>query len=180
LPNSLRLPCIGSWLLRSPRRTVTWPLPPLWVSKVQPLEASSRLSSCAFITYNLFHSSVEVHKDVEFGTSLGFACNSRASSVAESHPIPMQPRALGRKQAMNSRSRSAACITGLRIAPVTNAPGGRLLDRFYPDCAQTLEADARGGGSGAARCDHTNARVRFGFELSTYRHHGPPCRLICS
>src|SRR5262249_15186595 len=44
LPNSLRLPRIGSWLLRSPRRTVTWPLPPLWVSKVQPLEASSRLS----------------------------------------------------------------------------------------------------------------------------------------
>src|SRR5262245_25761590 len=69
LPNSLRLPCIGSWLLRSPRRTVTWPLPPLWVSKVQPLEASSRLSSCAFMTYNIFHSSVEVHKDVEFGTS---------------------------------------------------------------------------------------------------------------
>src|SRR6266540_6695865 len=34
LPNSLRLPCIGSWLLRSPRRTVKWPLPPLWVSKV--------------------------------------------------------------------------------------------------------------------------------------------------
>src|SRR5215831_13385839 len=50
LPNSLRLPCIGRWLLRSPRRTVTWPLPPLWVSKVQPLEASSRLSSCAFMT----------------------------------------------------------------------------------------------------------------------------------
>src|SRR5207247_11377169 len=55
LPSSLRLPCIGSWLLRSPRRTVKWPLPPLWVSKVQPLEASSRRSSCAFMTYSLFH-----------------------------------------------------------------------------------------------------------------------------
>jgi hypothetical protein len=30
---------------------------------------------------------VEVYKDVESGTSLGFACNSRASSVAASHLI---------------------------------------------------------------------------------------------
>src|SRR5262245_46489263 len=132
LPNSLRLPCIGSWLLRSPRRTVTWPLPPLWVSKVQPLAASSRLSSCAFITYNLFHSSVEVHKDVEFGVSLGFACNSCASSVAESQPMPIicatcRHARWAARQAMNSRSRSAACITGLRITSVTNAPGGRPL-----------------------------------------------------
>src|SRR6266516_1720026 len=65
LPNSLRLPCIGSWLLRSPRRTVKWPLPPSWVSKVQPLGASRRLSSCAFIKNRLLHSSVEVNKNVE-------------------------------------------------------------------------------------------------------------------
>jgi hypothetical protein len=37
-------------------------------------------------SHNLFHTSVEVHKDVEFGISLGFACDSRVSSVAESHP----------------------------------------------------------------------------------------------
>src|SRR6266542_1500210 len=63
LPNSLRLPCIGSWLLRSPRRTVKWPLP--------PLEASSRLSSSAFIKNSLLHSSVEVNKTVEFNRPWG-------------------------------------------------------------------------------------------------------------
>ena len=29
LPSSLRLPCMGNWDFRSPRRTVTCPLPPL-------------------------------------------------------------------------------------------------------------------------------------------------------
>ena len=32
----------------------------------RPLEASSRLSSCAFIENSLLHSSVEVNKNVEF------------------------------------------------------------------------------------------------------------------
>ena len=35
LPSSFRLPCIGICVLRSPRRTVTWPEPPLCVSNVQ-------------------------------------------------------------------------------------------------------------------------------------------------
>jgi hypothetical protein len=65
------------------------------------------------MTNNLFHSSVEVHKDVEFGTSLGFACNSHASCAARKPSDPhhlryMQPRALGRKASDEFRSRSAA------------------------------------------------------------------------
>ena len=74
----------------------------LEVSKVQPLEASSRLSFCAFMTFNLFHSSVEVHTDVEFGTSLGFACKQPCLVCGRKPSDPhhlryMQPRALGRK-----------------------------------------------------------------------------------
>ena len=62
---SLRLPCIGTWLLRSPRRTVTWPLPPRCVSKVHPWRASNLLSSCAFMKCTLLHTSVEVYISVE-------------------------------------------------------------------------------------------------------------------
>src|SRR5579863_8695251 len=50
LPSSLPLPCIGNCVLRSPRRTVRWPEPPLWVSKVQPRAARNFLSSALFIT----------------------------------------------------------------------------------------------------------------------------------
>src|SRR5262249_46689319 len=62
--------------------------------------------------------------------SLGFACNSHASCAAASHPIPIicatcSHARWAAKRAMNSRSRSAACITGPRIAQATNAPGGR-------------------------------------------------------
>ena len=49
---------------------------------------------------SLFHSSVEVHKDVEFGTSLRFACNSLVCGRKPSDPHHLryvQPRALGRK-----------------------------------------------------------------------------------
>ena len=48
------------------------------------------------MTYNLFHSSVEVHRDVEFGTSLGYAVCGRKPSDPH-HLRYMQPRALGRK-----------------------------------------------------------------------------------
>src|SRR5712691_5805810 len=47
VPNSLLRPCIGSCVFRSPRRTVTWPLPPLWFSNVHPSFASHRLNSPA-------------------------------------------------------------------------------------------------------------------------------------
>jgi alpha-ketoglutarate-dependent taurine dioxygenase len=42
--------------------TVTWPLPPLWVSKVQPCFAKKRRSSAAFIdtTYLLYNSLVNL------------------------------------------------------------------------------------------------------------------------
>src|SRR5262249_46502862 len=146
-----------SWLLRSPRRTVTWPLPPMWVSKVQPLEASSRLSSCAFITYNLFHSSVEVNKNVEFGTSricMQQPCLVCGRKPSDPHHLRyMQPRALGRKAsdefAVRAHHRAAHRAGDGRAR-------WKAAHRFYPYCAHTLEADARGGGPNAARCDHAN------------------------
>src|SRR5262249_60904517 len=54
----------------------------------------------------------------------------RALCAAASHPIPIicatcSHARWAAKRAMNSRSRSAACITGPRIALATNAPGGR-------------------------------------------------------
>src|SRR5262249_1444348 len=154
LPNSLRLPCIGSWLLRSPRRTVTGPLPPLWVSKVQPLEASSRLSSCAFMTYNLFHSSVEVHKDVEFGASLGFACNSHASCAAASHPIPsFALRAATRAGPQSERRIRGPALPRASLGRASRKT--RLVEgrrhRSHEVCPQGLEADTREGGAIAGR-----------------------------
>src|SRR5690606_20398212 len=49
VPSSLPPPCTGNCDTLPLRRTVTCPLPPLCVSKVQPCLASHRLSSFAFI-----------------------------------------------------------------------------------------------------------------------------------
>jgi hypothetical protein len=62
-------------------------------------------------------------------STFAMLCSSRASSVAASHPIPticatFSHARWAAKRAMNSRCRSAACITRPRIAQATNEAAG--------------------------------------------------------
>src|SRR5215831_6864984 len=77
------------------------------------------------------HGAVVVRLELDRIAQRHFSPKSfRALCAAASHPIPIicatcSHARWAAKRAMNSRSRSAACITGPRIALATNAPGGR-------------------------------------------------------
>jgi len=64
-------------------------------------------------------------------STCALSLDRRASYAVASHQIHIifdicSHAPWAAKRAMNSRSRSAACITGPRIAQATNAAGGRL------------------------------------------------------
>jgi hypothetical protein len=76
----------------------------------------------------------------------------------------LQPRALGRNPAMNSRSRSAASIIARSIAPVTSKLGGR----------QAASTQSRSPVS----CGMTPASMRGGSSLNGRRKLPPQCRKL--
>jgi hypothetical protein len=76
------------------------PLPPLWVSKVQPLEASSRLSSCAFMTIysTVLWKSTKMWSLVQSRICMQQPCLMCGCKPSDPHHLRyVQPRALGRK-----------------------------------------------------------------------------------